>query len=228
MKSKLLAMFAGVIVTFAASSLHPYAADQPSTSTAKQPAKAIDWKDDPVCQLVFFAVLEGLYLDGVSDDVVECIVPRTPNPDQDALKKNFVPNCPICHPVYEAFALYQKRPNFKDDNKRNAFGKAELSPDIIKALKSKDLQTRVTAGIKPLVGKYVAARLDQMKLSTEEKQEWNKKLMERVQQGTRLYAKLRFTDEGKQLGWMFYGGCGACDGTKAGCDKVLSPKAPAK
>ena len=105
-----------------------------------------------------------------------------------------------------------------------SFGKAELSPDIINALKSKDLKTRVTAGIKPLVGKYVAARLNLMKLSTEEKQEWNKKLMERIQEGTKLYGKLRSTEEGRQLGWMFYGGCGACDGTKAGCEKVLISK----
>ena len=34
----------------------------------------VAWKDDPVCQMVFFAVLEGLYSQGVSDEVVESIV----------------------------------------------------------------------------------------------------------------------------------------------------------
>ena len=193
--------------------------------TAKPPAaKTVDWKDDPVCQMVFFAVLEGLYRDGVSDEVVECIVPKTPNLEQDPFRKNFVPECPICHPVYEAFALYQKRPNFKDDNKRNAFGKAELSPEIVKAFQSKDLQTRVKQGVRPLVGKYVAAHLNKMNLSAEEKQEWSKKLLERVEQGTSLYTKFRATEEGKLLGWSFYGGCGACTGTKEACDTLIAPK----
>ncbi|MCE9562394.1 MAG: hypothetical protein K8U57_10100 [Planctomycetes bacterium] len=225
MKSKLLVVFVGVIATFALSAQHPLAADPPAPPVAEPPAaKAVDWKDDPVCQMVFFAVLEGLYRDGVSDDVVECIVPKTPNPEKDALRKNFIPECPICHPVYEAFALYQKRPNFKDDGKRNAFGKGELAPEIVKAFKSEDLQTRVKEGIQPLVGKYVAAHLAKMNLSAEEKQEWSKKLKERVKEGTSLHLKLRATEEGRLLGWSFYGGCGACLGTSAACRKVLTEK----
>ncbi|MBA4190960.1 MAG: hypothetical protein C0467_23485 [Planctomycetaceae bacterium] len=226
MKRKL--MFAGVIATFALSAQHPVAADPPALPIPKPPAaKAIDWKDDPVCQMVFFAVLEGLYRDGVTDDVVEYIVPKTPNPEKDSLRKNFIPECPICHPVYEAFALYQRRPNFKDDGKRNAFGKGELSPEIVKAFKSDILQTRVKEGIQPLVGKYVAAHLAKMNLSAEEKQEWSKKLMERVEQGTSLYNKFR-AGEGRLLGWSFYGGCGACLGTAGACKTVLAEKKPEK
>lgn len=223
MKRKLMA-FVGILATITVSVQHPLAADPLSPPTAEPPAaKATDWKDDPVCQMVFFAVLEGLYRDGVSDDVVECIVPKTPNPERDSLRKNFVPECPICHPVYEAFALYQKRPNFKDGGKRNAFGKGELAPEIVKAFKSDSLPTRVKEGIQPLVAKYVAAHLAKMNLSAEEKQEWSKRLKERVQEGTSLYGKLRATEEGRLLGWSFYGGCGACLGTSSACSKVLTP-----
>ena len=53
-----------------------------TTSKAAKPAvkaKATDkvdvtWQNDPTCQFVFFAVLEGLYTDGVQDEIVELIL----------------------------------------------------------------------------------------------------------------------------------------------------------
>lgn len=235
MKFKLLVVILGVVATVAVSGRPPAAADVPPASAAKQAAKPLDWKDDPVCQMVFFAVLEGLYSDGVPDDVVECIVPKkvaqdplltnsiVPKKSND-LQRNFVPECPICHPVYEAFALYQNRPSFRDDNTRNTFGKAALSDAIVQALKSDDLKIRVVGGIRPLVEKYVAARLNKMNLSAEERQEWSRKLTDRVGQGTKKYGQLRATEAGRLLGWGFYGGCGACTGTEAACKTVLAPR----
>ena len=32
-----------------------------------------EWRSDAACQIVFFAVLEGLYTDGVPDEVVDLI-----------------------------------------------------------------------------------------------------------------------------------------------------------
>ena len=226
MQRKFLLAFVGVVAALAVPT-QPLVADPPPTTTAKADTKSVDWKEDPACRMVFFAVLEGLYADGVTDDVVECIVGKAMS-EKDSLKKNFVPLCPICHPVYEAFALYGKRPSFKDDSKRNTFGKDGLSPEIIKALKSDSLRTRVLSGIQPLVAKYVGAHMKQMNLTDEQKAELTKKLMTRVNEGTDMYSKLRETEEGRKLGWLFYGGCGACGGTKDACSNVLAPKTPEK
>ena len=206
-----------VVLCFQFSVAEPTASAQPEK---KVPVKPVDWKTDPVCQMVFFAVLEGLYTDGVPDDVVDAVVPR-----EGKLAKNFIPECPICHPVYEAFALYQKRPTFAGDGKQNTFGSGGLSAEIANALKSKELPTRVKQGISPLVQKYVSARLAKMNLSPEQKQEWDAKLRERAGQGGKLYSAYRFTPAGKELGWNFYGGCGACGGTEAACKTTLKPAA---
>src|SRR4051794_22169162 len=70
------------------------------------------WKDDPVCQMVFFAVLEGLYTDGVSTEAVDQVVGRKAKGGAPDIKATLVIQCPLRHPVYEAFCLYQQRPTF--------------------------------------------------------------------------------------------------------------------
>ena len=108
-----------VVLCFQFSAAEQTASAQPGE---KVPAKPVtDWKADPVCQMVFFAVLEGLYTDGVPDDVIEAVVSPPEKPGAAPLARNFVPQCPLCHPVYEAFALYQKRPTFAGDGKQNTF-----------------------------------------------------------------------------------------------------------
>src|SRR5262249_38066228 len=98
-------------------------ADQPSrTRTDSKPAVVKNWKADPACRLVFFAVLQGLYEDGVSDEVVNSIVP----PDKkgrEKMRHSFVLQCPLCQPAYEAFCVYQSRPRFLDEDKPAALGK---------------------------------------------------------------------------------------------------------
>ena len=216
-------------VALSSSPLQRPCAAEPTLPQAPPPRpKPVDWKKDPVCQMVFFAVLEGLYTDGVTDDVVDAVVSREGKPGADPLARNFVPECPICHPVYEAFALYQKRPMFTGDGKQNTLGNGGLAPEIADALKSKELVIRVKEGISPLVQKYVSARLTKMNLSAEQKQEWDAKLRVLAGQGGQLYAAFRVTPLGKELGWSFYGGCGACRGTEEACKTTLTPPAKAK
>src|SRR5215467_14071305 len=58
------------------------------------------WVNSRASQLVFFAVLEGLYRDGVSNDIVDLIVP--PNKDGQSRfdSEHFVYACPLCHPAF--------------------------------------------------------------------------------------------------------------------------------
>jgi hypothetical protein len=180
-----------------------------------------DWHADPVCQVVFFATLEGLYRDGVPDEVVDAIVPRNLKACQNPMKASFVVQCPLCQPVYEAFVLYQKRPTFTGDAKRSTFGKC-IDPDLQKQLVSADPKTRLTA-LKVLVQKWVSLRLKSMKLTDAEKAEWATKLNERSGEGRGLLSKLIGTDPDYK-GWSIYWGCAACNGTTAAGREVPRTK----
>jgi hypothetical protein len=62
------------------------------------------WFKNETSQFVFFAVLEGLYRDGLSTKTVELIVPRK-NKGSALSLENFIINCPLCYPAAEAFRL---------------------------------------------------------------------------------------------------------------------------
>ena len=104
------------------------AAPAETKAAAPLPAASVEppsaqWRTDPACQLVFFAVLEGLYTDGVPDEAVNLIVP--PDAGGDGVKHSFVFRCPLCHAAYEAFVLYQNRTAFNGSGeKRSTMGKS--------------------------------------------------------------------------------------------------------
>jgi hypothetical protein len=193
--------------------------------TSAAPARCCEpppgWHADPVCQTVFFAVLEGLYTDGVPDRVVDAVVPRNPKDGANPVKTSFVVHCPLCQPVYEAFALYQKRPAFAGDAKRSAFGKG-IEPELDKQLVSPDPKTRLTA-LKVLVQRWVGRRLTAMRLTDAEKAEWTAKLAARSGEGRGLLSKLLGTDPA-YTGWSLYWGCAACNGTTAASREVQAER----
>lgn len=121
----------------------------------------INWHKDAECQLIFFTVLEGLYRDGVSDEIVDIVIGKVQKND---LKKNFVFQCKLCHATYEAFALYQKRPKFHGVDIKT-FGKKKFSSDIVKKLSSNDPQT-FGDGLSEIVQPWVKAKL--ISLDTDE------------------------------------------------------------
>jgi hypothetical protein len=217
MFSKSLAVALSAFVLLAVP-VRPTAADPSPPERSPAPAtartKIPDWKTDPVCRMVFYAVLEGLYEDGVPDEVVDSIVPRQPKEGTNALKTSFVIECPLCHPVYEAFALYQKRPAFNDDAKRNTFGKG-IDEALVKDLKSETPRVRLTA-LRVLVQRWVERRLTMMNLTDEQKKDWQKRIQERGQQGLGFLTTWIGTDPNYK-GWSGYWGCAACGGSEAAC-----------
>jgi hypothetical protein len=56
---------------------------------------------------IFLAVLEGLYTDGVSNEVVDAILTRDSTSDRP---QPFVYACPICMPAHDALQTYRARP----------------------------------------------------------------------------------------------------------------------
>ncbi|HJZ92831.1 MAG TPA: hypothetical protein VKE40_18295 [Gemmataceae bacterium] len=198
-------------------SLQPSAADPvPLGKEKPAAAKPASWQDDPVCQMVFFAVLEGLYTDGVPAEVVDSIVPPTKEGD-DSVKTSFVIECPLCHPVYEAFRLYQQRKPFADAPKRDTFGKG-IDPELVKKLKSATPITRLTA-LKVLVQNWVERRLTMMRLTEDEKRDWTAKIGERGSQGRGQLTR-RLASDPDYKGWSLYWGCAACNGSEGACSLV--------
>ena len=68
-------------------------------------------------KFIFFAVLEGLYEDGVKEKALQAMLGTS-------LHDNFVYACPICMPVYQALEVYKTRPPLAGDKLgRDTFGK---------------------------------------------------------------------------------------------------------
>jgi hypothetical protein len=184
-----------------------------------------DWKADPACRLVFFAVLQGLYEDGVSDEVVNNIVP----PDKkgrEKMRHSFVLDCPLCQPAFEAFCVYQSRPRFTDDSKTSTLGKG-LPEKTVKGLMSKTLSVRLTT-LRTPIRMWVENRLVSMKLDEQERQKWWKDITARVGQGTGTLKHLKGTDPWYK-DWAAYWGCAACLGSQDACrDLLRTPAATPK
>ncbi len=188
----------------------------PHSSMTPQESKpaAVRWQDDPACRMVFFAVLEGLYTDGVPNEVVDLITPR----EGDAVRHSFVIECPLCHPVLEAFRLYQSRRPFAQD-KGDTFGKVEIKPALLAALKNESVFTRIQA-MGSLVQPWIERRLALMRLDAKEMAEWKAKLLARAKEGGELFNRLkREKGTSYEKDWQFYGGCQACEAVERAVNK---------
>ena len=140
---------------------------------------------DNTYQFIFFATLEGLYRDGVSDADVEALL-ATKKPDGGYL--NFIYTCPICMPVEGAIVTYKARPAIHHLKTRNhqtserTFGEQGLSPEVSEALRSEKASIRLKA-VNELVNKWMAYRLDHSALTAEQKTNLVEELKERRKQG---------------------------------------------
>jgi hypothetical protein len=187
------------------------------------PSPVKDWKADPACRLVFFAVLQGLYEDGVSDEVVNNIVP----PDKkgrEKMRHSFVLDCPLCLPAYEAFCAYQSRPRFTGEDKPAVLGKG-LPEETVQGLMSKTLSTRLITLRKP-IKQWVERRLVAMKLDESERQKWWEDISARANQGTATLRGLQTADPWYK-NWSGYWGCAACLGSSDACRDLKHRSAPA-
>jgi hypothetical protein len=181
------------------------------------PAKVTDWKADPACRLVFHAVLQGLYEDGVTDDVVNNIVP----PDKqgrEKMRRSFVLDCPLCQPAFEAFCVYQSRPKFSDGSKASTFGKG-LPEAVQKGLLSDSLPTRLTT-LRGPIRNWVEARLRSMKLTAAERRKWWDDIAARSLQGAATLRAQKAADPWYK-DWSGYWGCAACGGSEDAAGALL-------
>jgi hypothetical protein len=154
-------------------------------------------------QLVYFAVLEGLYADGVSNDVVDALTARGENGSPEL----FVWSCPLCMPAYNAFKAYRGRPkleNYKVDIDTFGCGLSPTQRSIaLSASRSERFET-----LGKLIEGWVERRLELLRLSPEEREHWRQSFEELRKQGMSM-AQGDFLDEFKR--------CTVCDAANAAC-----------
>lgn len=153
-------------------------------------------------EFLFFAVLEGLYQEGPSPGSVAHIM-------GDSLKENFVYGCPICIAVYDAFLVFQKRPDFPNRKRKvNDFG-AGLESEERKALAGSASERRKQ--INQLVERWTEQRFAKLALTAEEKAKLRKDLREMKDQGTELL-KAHQEEEVYGNAYENWTSCPSCDG----------------
>jgi hypothetical protein len=181
----------------------------------QRPVERIGLVDAFSCQqLVFFAVLEGLYVDGVSTKDVDLILAVDPSTNQPRPEEHFVRACPLCMPAFDAFQLYRTRPRFFErKNNSDTFG-IGLDPIVQRKLHN-DKRADQLEAIQGLIDKWVRRRLDAMRLSKEERADWAQAIEEGRKQGMeRLRQDQANGGLGQYWGWKR---CAICDGTAGAC-----------
>jgi hypothetical protein len=161
-------------------------------------------------QQIFFAVLEGLYQDGVPNDLVDKIIAID---EQTKYPVNFVWACPVCMPAYEAFRLYRGRPQFNDKAHRDTFGPG-LPKDQVERLTAVD-QAVSQRAIEELIQGWMDRRMDELRLTPDERGEWRKEMEKRRKEG------MSYLQNYKELGLGgSYAGmktCPICEGANGAC-----------
>jgi len=171
--------------------------------------KTIEWQKEEMCQFVFFAVLEGLYRDGVQNEIVDAIIGDKIDKKEDKVKTHFVFRCKLCHATYEAFRTYRNRPAFMQTKGVSTFGKG-TDLNLLKKLRSKNARDRVYA-MGGLIRPWIMHRIEETRKTPEEKTAMKKQFKKYAQEGANLLKSHMKAKDGFYLDWRFYGNCQACE-----------------
>jgi hypothetical protein len=166
-------------------------------------------------RLIFFAVLEGLYEDGVAGEALELIIPdeKTMMIEGSPEKTNFVYACPICTPTFDALRVYKSRSLFysQKGTKYNTFGPG-LSEEIMRQLKGTQFERR--DAIERLVNKWIKRRLENSRLTCNEKEQIEKNLSTMRKKGEKMLKTFQ-SEQGFEGFGKYYDNwkkCAACSG----------------
>ena len=174
--------------------------------------KTIEWQKEEMCQFVFFAVLEGLYRDGIQNEIVDAIIGDKIVKKENKVKTHFVFRCKLCHATYEAFRTYRNRPAFMQTKGASTFGNG-VDLNRLKKLRSNDARTRIYA-MGALVRPWIMHRIKETRKTPEEKTAMKKQFTKYAQEGADLLKTHKRAKDGFYLDWSFYGSCQACEAAK--------------
>ena len=178
----------------------------------EEPSASVPFEgpSQPPEQMILFAVLEGLYRDGVSTEAAAAIAALDP---ESGIPLNFVYNCPLCMPALDAFRVYLERPDFLGKKAgRNTFG-GGLDAETLKRVLSGDRETRLGA-LHGLVQGWVKARLGSLDLTRGQRTAWGRRLSDMREKGNALLAEYQEQEDGPYA--EFYDDwkrCAVCDGS---------------
>lgn len=177
------------------------------------------WVDDPVSQTVFYAMLEGLYADGLSNDVVDLIIPPDPETGAPVMTEHFIYACPLCHPAFEAFRLYRSRRPFQGlkAGTVDTFGRG-LDEPLVARLSSEQKSERLDA-IQELIQKWVKRRLDAQRLTPAELLDWQRGLEARRAEGAKMLENFLKGGHGDYYRTLYadWKRCAICEGSAGAC-----------
>ena len=133
---------------------------------------------DEYYQGIFFAVLEGLYRDGVPNEVVDALLVK----NDEGAPALFVYACPICMPVLNAFLQYRGRGRIQGLKiEVDTFGPG-LPEDVTAACTGEDLAARFSA-LEGLMQGWVDDYVKSRRFTEEEKKLWNHEMEVRRKAG---------------------------------------------
>lgn len=167
--------------------------------------------DEEYEQGIFFAVLEGLYSDGVQNEVVDRLGEIDPATGYPA---NFVYACPICMPVLRALQVYRSRPVFLGSKThQDTFGPG-LEESVRAEILSED-RTRSREAIEKLVQRWIERRLDRQALTEAERTAWRIAMEEGRKRGMQTLQSYR------RLGGSYavMKECPACEAGNGACGR---------
>jgi hypothetical protein len=175
---------------------------QDPAPAAAEPRRKVDMGHE-----IFYATLEGLYVDGVDNGTVDRVLAA-----DDGEWQHFVYGCPTCIYVLEAFRHYRARPDFVSfKHGGNTWGKG-LSDAERRAFRSDDLKVRLQA-LHELVQSWLDRRMDLLRLTDDERRRWGGELRERSKKGMELLRSMQ--EAGRMKAWGDTD-CPSCEGAVAG------------
>ena len=171
-----------------------------------------NWPESRSSQLIFFAVLEGLYRDGVPNSDVDLIIPPGKDGGATFTPEHFVYACPLCHPAFEALRLYRQRQEFFGLKARiNEFGPG-LSGEIAAQVRNPDPTQRRQA-VEKLISRWVSERLEMMRLTKDEREAITREIEQGRKQGMGGLKQTAAQVPGSQSRTN----CPICDGSFGAC-----------
>lgn len=135
-----------------------------------------------VYEFVFYAVLEGLYRDGVSNIDVDVILHK----EDDREHTHFIYACPICMPTLNALLTYRSRPRlfYRRKPPTSTFGPG-LPRELSNPLRNGTVEERL-AVIQTLTQRWIGRRLDLVSRDAEERARWQRAMTRSREQGAEM------------------------------------------
>jgi hypothetical protein len=163
-------------------------------------------------QAIFFAVLEGLYRDGVDTETARMLASTD---EKSSAPLYFIQSCPLCMPAFNAMRVYAARPEFTGDKQqRSTFGPG-LTAEIRAGLASPELPTRLDT-FQGLIAAWTQSHLDRMRLTPEEHTKWQQWIGDLREKGNAILES--YIRQGGPYGEAYRGWkkCAVCEGSNAG------------